>query len=424
MEHFDVLIVVSSVLLLLSVLAWKASHSLGIPALVLFLGVGMLAGSDGPGRIYFDNAALAQLVGVVALAFILFAGGLDTRWKLVRPALGGALALSTVGVLLTALVVAIFALFILHVSFLEGMLLGAILSATDAAAVFSVLGARSLKVKGKLLPLLELESGINDPMAVFLTIGVTQLLTNPQSSVLAMGLLFVEQIGIGALCGLVLGLGAVFLISRLKLDAEGLYPVLTVALVLLGYGLTAMLGGSGFLAVYLMGLLLGNSRVRHVQLLNRFHDGLAWLMQIGMFVVLGLLVFPSQLPGVMISGLLMTVVAVFVARPVGVLLTLLPMRMAVREKLFVSWVGLRGAVPIVLATFPLLAGVRNANTIFNLVFFVVLASVLLQGTTVSLVAKWLGVVDVPSGELKGMPDVRHVPHANLSQVSTATRHTV
>lgn len=390
--HFDEWLLISSVLILLSILAWKVSNRLGIPALLLFLGIGMLAGSDGPGGIYFDNTFVAQSVGVVALAFILFAGGLDTQWKIVRPALGPALALSTVGVLLTAVVVAVFAIFLFHVSFLEGLLLGALISATDAAAVFSVLGARNLKLSGKLLPLLELESGMNDPMAVFLTIGLTRLLTNPQESVFTVIVLFVQQMGVGAICGLLLGLGAILLISRLKLDVEGLYPVLTIALVLFTYGLTAILGGSGFLAVYLVGLLLGNSEVQRVDRLTRFHDGLAWLMQIGMFLVLGLLIFPSHLLTVVGSGLLITGVAVFIARPVSVLVVLLPVRMSLREKLFVSWVGLRGAVPIVLATFPLLAGLHNASILFDLVFFVVFASVLLQGTSVPLIAKWLGVV--------------------------------
>jgi len=393
--HFDEGLLISSVLLLLSILAWKVSNRLGIPALLLFLAIGMLAGSDGPGGIYFDNAFVAQSVGVVALAFILFAGGLDTQWKTVRPALGAALVLSTLGVLLTAVVVAIFALFILHFSFLDGLLLGAIISATDAAAVFSVLGARSLKLSGKLLPLLELESGMNDPMAVFLTIGLTSLLTNPQESVFTVIVLFVQQMGVGAVCGLLLGWGAILLISRLKLDEEGLYPVLTIALVLFTYGLTATLGGSGFLAVYLVGLLLGNSSIQRVDRLTRFHDGLAWLMQIGMFLVLGLLIFPSRLPAVIVSGLLITGVAVFIARPVSVLIVLLPVKMSLREKLFVSWVGLRGAVPIVLATFPLLADLHNASFLFDLVFFVVFASVLLQGTSVPLVAKWLGVVMPP-----------------------------
>lgn len=394
--HFEGWLFVASLLLLLSIFAWKVSSKLGIPALVLFLGIGMLAGSDGPGGIYFDDALVAQSVGVIALAFILFAAGLETEWKVVRPALGGALSLSTIGVLLTAIVVALFAVLVLHVSFLEGLLLGAIISATDAAAVFSVLGARNVQLTGKLLPLLELESGTNDPMAVFLTLGLTRLLTGPQESVFGVILLFVQQMGIGAILGVLIGWAAIWLINRLNLDVEGLYRVFTIALVLFAYGLTAILGGSGFLAVYLVGLLLGNSSVQRVDRLSRFHDSLAWLMQIAMFLILGLLVFPSHLPTVLGSGLLITVVVVFLARPVSVLIALLPVHMSLREKLFVSWVGLRGAVPIVLATFPLLAGVSKASLLFDLVFFVVLASVLLQGTTVTLVAKWLGVVKVPA----------------------------
>ena len=395
--HFEEWLLVSSVLLLLSILAWKVASKLGIPALLLFLGIGMLAGSEGLGGIYFDDALVAQSVGVVALAFILFAGGLDTQWQVVRPALAGALALSTIGVLLTALIVALFAVAILHFSFLEGLLLGSIISATDAASVFSVLGARNLHLKGRLLPLLELESGSNDPMAVFLTIGLTNLLTNPHESVFALILLFVQEMAVGAICGLLLGWGAILLISRLNLDVEGLYPVLTIALVLLTYGLTATLGGSGFLAVYLAGLLLGNSTGQRVDRLTRFHDGIAWLMEIGMFLILGLLVFPSRLPAVAVSGLLITAVVIFLARPVSVLITFLPVKMSFQEKLFISWVGLRGATPIVLATFPLLAGIPKAPFLFDLVFFVVLASVLLQGTSVPLVAKWLGVI-TSSGE--------------------------
>ena len=391
--HFDEWLLVSSLLLLLSILAWKVSSRLGIPALLLFLGIGMLAGSDGPGGIYFDDALVAQSVGVVALAFILFAGGLETDWKVVRPVLGGALSLSTIGVLLTAVIVAIFALIVLHFSFAEGLLLGAIISATDAAAVFSVLGARNLHLKGKLLPLLELESGTNDPMAVFLTIGLTRLLTNPHESVLGLLLLFVQQMGVGAVLGLLIGWAAIWLISHLNLDVEGLYRVFTIALVLFTYGLTAWLGGSGFLAVYLVGLLLGNSSVQQVDRLSRFHDSLAWLMQIAMFLILGLLVFPSRLPAVAASGLLITGVAVFLARPVSVLIALLPVKMSLQEKLFAGWVGLRGAVPIVLATFPLLAGLSKASFLFDLVFFVVLASVLLQGMSVPFVAQWLGVID-------------------------------
>ena len=229
-------------------------------------------------------------------------------------------------------------------------------------------------------------------MAVFLTIGLTNLLANPHESVFALLLLFVQQMGIGAISGLLLGWGAIHITGRLKLEEAALYPVLTIALVLLAYGLTATLGGSGFLAVYLVGVLLGNSSVQRVNRLTRFHDSLAWLMQIAMFLILGLLIFPSHLPAVFGSGLLITAVAIFIARPVSVLVTLLPMKMSLREKLFVSWVGLRGAVPIVLATFPLLAGLHNAALLFDLVFFVVFASVLLQGASIPLVARWLHVI--------------------------------
>ncbi|GER84362.1 K+/H+ antiporter [Thermogemmatispora aurantia] len=390
--HFESALLVASLLLLLSVLAWKIAGKLGIPALLLFLGLGMLAGSDGPGGIYFDNAQLAQAVGIVALVLILFAGGLETRWSMVRPALGGALLLSTLGVLLSALVVALFSAWLLHASPLEGLLLGALISATDAAAVFSVLAARNLHLSGQLLPLLELESGTNDPMAVFLTLGLIRLLSEPETPLLSVLLLFVQQMGIGLVLGLVIGGLAIWLIRQLHLDVEGLYQVLTIALALFTYAATALLGGSGFLAVYLVGLLLGNSRVEGIERIGRFHDSLAWLMQIAMFLILGLLVFPSRLPAVALAGVLITLVSVLVARPLAVLLALLPLRrMPLREKLFVAWVGLRGAVPIVLATFPLLAGLPRAELLFDLVFFVVLASVLLQGTTVPLVAGRLGV---------------------------------
>ncbi len=395
-------ILVAAVLLLVSILLSKISGWLGIPSLLVFLGIGMLAGSDGPGGIYFDNAELAQAIGVLALAFILFAGGLDTRWQLVRPVLKSALSLSTLGVLITAAVIGFTAFFLLHFSLLEGLLLGAIISSTDAAAVFSLLRARNLRLKERLGPLLELESGSNDPMAVFLTIGLIHLIDDPSASVLSLLVLFFQQMGIGLALGLLMGTGAVMLISRLHLEVEGLYPVLTIALVLLTYGLTAILNGSGFLAVYLLGLRLGNSTLHRRGLLTRFHDGLAWLMQITMFLVLGLLVFPSRLPEVALSGLLISACLIFVARPLSVLVSLAFARMKLPETLFVAWVGLRGAVPIVLATYPLLAGLPRASALFDLVFFIVLTSVLLQGTSLAAVARFLGVT-VPPIEKEARP---------------------
>lgn len=391
-EH---LLLGASALVLVAVLAGKVSQRFGIPSLLLFLVIGMLAGSDGPGGIYFDNAWLTQLIGTVALAYILFAGGLDTSWPVVRPSFWSGLALSTVGVLVTALLVGWFATLVLGFSWLEGILLGAIVAPTDAAAVFSVMSASGLRLRGRLLPLLELESGTNDPMAVLLTIGVTNLITEPRASAVSLIPLFLEQMGIGAVIGLVLGKGMVFLISRLKLEVSGFYPVLTTAFVLFIYGTAASLSGSGFLAVYLAGLVMGNSQIAGLPDLARFQGGLASLMEIIMFLALGLLVFPSHLVPIMGVGLLVTLFLTLLARPVSVFVSLALARMSVQDKLFISWVGLRGAVPIILATFPLLAGVSKAATIFDLVFFIVLVSVLLQGTTIPLVARRLKVIASP-----------------------------
>lgn len=378
-----------SLLLLLSVIASKISDRIAIPALLLFLAIGMLAGSDGPGGIYFDNALTAQFVGVIALAFILFSGGLDTDFSSVRPVLKYGLILSTLGVFITALVVGVFAKLLLGFSLVEGLLLGAIVSSTDAAAVFSILRSKNVHLKGQLKPLLELESGSNDPMAVFLTIGLVQLLTQPGASFGKLLLSFALQMPLGAVAGYLMGKGTLFLINRLKLGYEGLYPVLTLSLVVLTYSLTSVIGGNGFLAVYLAGIIVGNKDFLHKRSLLRFHDGLAWLMQIAMFLTLGLLVFPSRLVPVMGFGMLIAGCLIFIARPASIFISLIPGALSLREKIFVSWVGLRGAVPIVLATYPLLAKAPQAELMFNVVFFVVITSVLLQGTTITPVAKWL-----------------------------------
>jgi cell volume regulation protein A len=388
-------LLVVAVLLLISVLASKASGRLGVPALVIFLGIGMLAGSDGIGGIYFDDPFLAQFVGVIALAFILFAGGLDTSWKLVRPVLTRALLLATLGVFISAGILGLFAWQVLGFSLLEGMLLGAIVSSTDAAAVFTAMRARATKLKGAVEPLLELESGSNDPMAIFLTMGLTMLIMTPGASVISLAPQFVWQMGAGAVLGLAAGWLAVQIINRIRLQVDGLYVVLTIAAMMVAYAGTALLGGNGFLAVYIAGSYMGQQTFVHKRSLMNMHDGLAWLMQIAMFLTLGLLVFPSQLPAVAGSAIAAALVLMFVARPIAVFLCLSFSRFNWREKLLVSWVGLRGSVPIILATFPLLAGVPQANTIFNHVFFIVVVSVLVQGTSISLVARWLGLQAPP-----------------------------
>jgi cell volume regulation protein A len=309
----------------------------------------------------------------------------------VRPVIGHGLALSTLGVLITALLMGTFAALALGFPWLEGLLLGAVVSSTDAAAVFAVLRSRSVRLRSPLEPLLELESGSNDPMAVFLTMGLVRLMTSPSLPPAELLLMFVQQMALGALLGYVGGRATTFVVNHLRLSYEGLYPVLMLACALLTYGLTASLGGNGFLAVYLAGIVIGNRDFVHKKSLLRFHDGLAWLMQIAMFLSLGLLVFPSRLPAVVGDGLLASLFLMFVARPLSVFLTLWWARLGWRELTMIGWVGLRGAVPIILATFPLLARIPHADTIFNLVFFIVLSSVLLQGTSLPRVSRWLGV---------------------------------
>ena len=376
-------------LILVSIIANKVSGRLGLPALLIFIFVGMLAGSEGPGGIHFDDPAIAQSIGVVALGLILFSGGLDTRWAEVRQVFTKGLSLSTAGVVFTALIVSMAAIFLLGFSLLEGFLLGAIVSSTDAAAVFSILRSRRASLKGDLRPLLEFESGSNDPMAVFLTIGAITLLMQPGTSFLSLIPLFVQQMAIGGLLGYGMGKGTAWLINIVKLEYEGLYAVLTLASALLIYGLTVMVGGNGFLAAYIAGMVIGNSAIVHKKSLIRFHEGIAWLMQITLFLALGLFVFPSEILPVLVPGIIISFVLIFIARPVAVYLSLLPWKMKKNEKLMISWVGLRGAAPIVLATFPLLAGVPEAHVFFNLVFFMVIASALLHGTSIPFVARLL-----------------------------------
>jgi cell volume regulation protein A len=288
---------------------------------------------------------------------------------------------------------------------LEGLLIGSIVSSTDAAAVFAVLRSRNVSLRGQLKPLLELESGSNDPMAVFLTLGLIGLLTGSTASVLDLFPQFVLQMTLGAALGYGIGTAMAWLVNRLHLEYDGLYPVLTLSLVLFAYSATASVGGNGFLAVYVAGIIMGNSEFSHKRSLMQFHDGLAWLMQIVMFLTLGLQVFPSQLVPVASAGLLLSLFLMLCARPIAVFATLSFARIGLREKLLVAWVGLRGAVPIILATFPLVAGVQQASMIFNVVFFIVLSSVLLQGTSIPLVARWLKV-DAPfAADLSaGAPD--------------------
>lgn len=385
------ILLVGSILLLISVLAGKTSYKFGVPTLLLFLGIGMLAGSDGIGGIHFDDPKTAQFIGIVSLNFILFSGGLDTNWNDVKPILKEGILLSTLGVLLTAVSLGLFVWLITDFTIYESLLLGSIVSSTDAAAVFSILRSKSIALKTNLRPTLELESGSNDPMAYVLTIAFLTLVTHPDQPFLSVIPLFLQQMILGGIAGFAFGALSKFIINRIKLDFEGLYPVLVIALMFITFSATNFLGGNGFLAIYICAVYLGNQDLIHKKTIMRMFDGLAWLVEIVLFLTLGLLVFPAQIIPYMGIGLLISLFLIAVARPVGVLLSLIFFKMKMRRRFYISWVGLRGAVPIVFATYPLLAGIEKADMIFNIVFFISVTSVLIQGTTLSLVAKWLHV---------------------------------
>ncbi|ARK31261.1 potassium/proton antiporter [Halalkalibacter krulwichiae] len=391
--NIDYFILLCALLLISGVLTAKFSTRLGVPALVLFMIVGMLAGSDGLGFIYFDNAKYAQLVGILALVIILFEGGLQTKWSTVKSVTAPALSLATLGVIITTSVVAAAAKFILDVSWVEAFLFGAIVGSTDAAAVFAVL--KGVNLRKRLGATLEAESGTNDPMAVFLTISFIQLLLTDQPNYLLLVGSFFWQMGIGLLLGLGLGKLATVAINRVNLDSSGLYPIFAMAFALLTYSLTALVGASGLLAVYVAALVIGNAELTYRHSIFRFNEGFAWMMQILMFVILGLLVFPAQLFqfDIIIKGLILSFILILVARPIAVFLSTIGLKFELKEKMFLSWAGLRGAVPIVLATFPMISGLQNSQLFFNVVFFVVLTSALVQGSTITFFAEKLKLTE-------------------------------
>ncbi len=385
------IILIGSVLIFISVLAGKTSFRIGVPTLIFFLAIGMLAGTEGIGRIEFNNPGQAQFIGIIALNFILFSGGFETDWHSVRPVMWQGLGLSVLGVLLTAVSLGLFVWWVTDFSIYEALLLGSIVSSTDAAAVFSILRSKKLALKGHIRPTLEFESGSNDPLAYILTIVFISLIQGGNPSVWSALPMFFSQLLLGGAFGFLFGVASKFIINNIRLDYEGLYPVLSITLMLLTYSATTALHGNGFLAVYISAIYLGNQDLLHKRTIMKMFDGLAWLMQIILFVVLGLLVTPSHIVPVIGTGMLISAFLIIVARPLSVLLILLPFKLLNRVRLFIAWVGLRGAVPIVFATYPLMAGLEKAEMIFNIVFFISLTSVLIQGTSVPIVAKWLHV---------------------------------
>jgi potassium/hydrogen antiporter len=390
--HTDRIVLLAGILFIAGVITTKFSSRLGVPSLVLFMFVGMIMGSDILGIIHFDDANTAQMIGVLALVIILFEGGMQTQWKTLKPVIVPSLSLATVGVLLTSGIVAVAAKLILDIGWLEATLFGAIVGSTDAAAVFAVLKGQN--IKPRISATLEAESGSNDPMAVFLTVAMIELISLPDASILSMIGSFFIQMTVGVLLGLLFGKVAVWALNQINLDSSGLYPVFATAFALLTYGITAFLSGSGLLAVYISAIIIGNADISYRHSIFRFSEGFAWMMQISMFVILGLLVFPSELFTLDIAakGILLSVILILVARPIAVYLSTLKMNYSYKEVIFLSWAGLKGAVPIVLATFPLLANVDGSHLLFNVVFFVVLTSCLVQGSTITILAEKLGLV--------------------------------
>lgn len=399
--QIEAVLLVLSALFFLSVLAGKASSRFGVPALLLFLAVGMLCGTDGLG-IQFDNIHLAQTIGTVALCIILFSGGMDTQISEIKPIMLQGLILSTLGVLITALITGVIIWWILGMTlpaagmgFLVSLLLASTMSSTDSASVFSILRSKNLNLKHNLRPMLELESGSNDPMAYMLVLTMLEVLkVGTVTSYWDIVLKLVLQLVIGAAAGYLLGKAAVFVINKIKIGNDSLYPILVLTFCIFMFSATYFMQGNGYLAVYIGGLVIGNSKFVHKRSSIKFFEGLAWLFQLIMFLTLGLLVNPHELIPIIVPGLIISFLMIFFARPLTVFLCLLPFRkMTLKDKTYVSWVGLRGAVPIIFAIMPLAEGIPGARDIFNIVFFCTLISLLVQGTSIPVVARWLGLAE-------------------------------
>ena len=390
MEEGTILLIVGGILAASILIGLVASKS-GVPVLVAFLAFGMFLGSDGPGGIEFDDAHLARTVGVICLVAILYEGGLSTSWRRLRYVAAPAALLSTVGVAATAILTGVAAHALFDLSWPQAVLLGSVVASTDAAAVFATF--RFTNVRRRLARTLEAESGGNDPMAIALTIGLIEWVDDPTFRLDDLALLLLQQLGLGLLIGVALGWAATRIFGRLSPSIGSFVPVLSVATAALSFGIADVVGGSGFLAVYLVALAVGSTPSQYRSHLVAFHEGVAYLAQVTMFIVLGLLVFPSDLPAVMLSGLALAALLAIVIRPIAVVLSTMFHRFSAAERAFLGWAGLRGAVPIVLGTFVLSAEVEEAETIFNAVFFVVLVSLIAQGTTLQWFAGRLGLLD-------------------------------
>lgn len=393
-----------ALILLICVTSSKLLYRFGIPALLIFLVLGMLFGSDGVVGIYFDNFALSRDICSIGLVFIMFYGGMGTNWKMAKPVAVPAICMSTLGVVVTAGLTGLFCYFVLRMSLLEGLLVGAVVSSTDAASVFSILRSRKLNLKGGLASLLEVESGSNDPFAYMLTVTVLSFMNGGGGE--PVWWMLIKQVAFGLLIGFALAKVSAFFLRRVHFEMEGLYTICVMAIAILSYALSEWLGGNGYLSVYLVGIVLGNSRFPCKQSVLHFFDGISWLMQMLLFFTLGLLAFPSNLPAVALAGMGVSVFLILIARPAATFGILSWFKVPLRQQLLVSWVGLRGAASIVFAIYAVTYQVALKNDIFHIVFFVALFSVAVQGTLIPLVARKLQLVDTESTVLKTFNDYR------------------
>lgn len=396
------ILLIGSVLIFVSIIISKTGYKFGIPTLLLFLIVGMFFGSDGLG-LQFNNAEDAQFIGMIALSIILFSGGMDTKIADIRPVMAQGLALSTIGVILTTLITGLFIFYIsewdqtnIYLPLVVSMLLAATMSSTDSASVFSILRSQNINLKNNLRPMLELESGSNDPMAYMLTIALIQVIASNNMSIAVIIKDLFIQFFFGAAIGFALGKAASFIINRINLSNSSLYPILLLSIVFFTFTITDLLKGNGYLAVYIAGIIVGNTKLVNRKEISTFMNGMTWLFQIIMFIMLGLLVNPHEMIDIAGVALLIGMFIIIIARPVSIFICLLPFRkIDIKSKLFVSWVGLRGAVPIIFATYPVIAGIEGSQQLFNIVFFITMLSLIIQGTTISKAAKLLKL-DLPA----------------------------
>ncbi len=405
----EIILFMASVIVFISVIAVKAGSRFWIPALLLFLGIGMLFGSDGLG-IQFSNPKIAQFIGIIALNIILFSGGMDTNLKEVKDIAKEGVTLATIGVFINTFLTGVFIYLFFHILFhfnslsvAESMLMAAVMSSTDSASVFSILRSKNIRFKHNIGKILELESGSNDPMAFMLTIFIISYIKMGGASAGEAIMILILQLGIGLIIGFLFGKAAVYFVNKVNIVNSSLYPIMLIGIIFLTYSVSSLAFGNGYLSVYVAGLIFGNAKIIHKNIITTFYDSFVWLWQIVMFFTLGLLVNPHELLDVWSIAVVVGLFMIFVARPAAVFLSLLPFKdFSTKGRLYISWLGLRGAVPIIFATYPLTENIENADLIFNVVFFITILSLLIQGTTASFVAKKLGVLE-EAEKVEGQP---------------------